>query len=289
MIRKFFSLIIVLIFVPLLFASIFLFSLRNSLLQADFFKNSLQKNQLYQEIVDQGAGYFSSAIGKEGGMKVGKLSPQEFSDLVKQSLSPEWLKTQTENILDEVFSYINKEKNTVVYKIPISELKESLSKNLPKDSQEIQTQLSQLPDEYDLGASWMKKSTLAKLRNFNSISGKLLAIGGGILAFLLLVIILINHKNPRGALKWVFIPSLISSFGVLSAALLGKLVILFALGGFLATFPKELKNIAKLAISATAGQLLNYLALVSGLILLLSILGLISIKILNIKKPLKAA
>lgn len=284
MLRKSFSFLLVLIFVPLVFALILLFSLKTSLIKPDFFTQSFEKNNLFDVVIEQGAQYLSSGIGVEGGMKVGKLNQEEFSTLIKQSLSPEWLKTQTNNTFKEIFSYVNKEKETIEYMVPISELKSSFAKNLSSNNKELESQLSQLPDQYDLGAYLMKKNSLNGLREFYTMGNKLMTIFSSLLIFIVILLLLINRKNIRGALKWIIIPVLIPSLLILIIALLGKMAIIFISSGLLAGFPAQAKEIAKVVINSTGGELLNYLAVISGSITLSAILVLIGIKISNLKK-----
>ena len=131
MVRKIFSVLFILVFMPLFVVVFILFMVRYSLFNANYYKSALEKTGLYNSILDKGLNYALEGMSK-GNVKSGVpsiFSNDSLKDIIKKTIAPEWLKKYTELIIDQSIAYIMNDSQKVEIIIPTSEIKKSLTDN----------------------------------------------------------------------------------------------------------------------------------------------------------------
>ncbi|MCX6806821.1 MAG: hypothetical protein NT135_01725 [Candidatus Berkelbacteria bacterium] len=133
MARKIFSCLFAVIFVPVFIAFLFAVNFKSSFFNANYYKKSFEKSNIYSLVTEKGipAVVKSSLKGGAESM-IGPLTQDEFAKTFKDTIPPQWLKTQFEKTVDAVFAYIAGKSSSINVNISAAELKTAYGSNLTK-------------------------------------------------------------------------------------------------------------------------------------------------------------
>lgn len=143
MFRKFFSLVFCFLFVPIFLVFLIALSLKFSLLNSDFLKNTFIKADLYNSILDDGASSLLKTVEKNAQFGLGPLNAEDISLILKSSISAGWLQNQTETAIDNYSSFAYGKTDKLEIILPLIDFKKSLSQNI---EQNLINKLENLPN-----------------------------------------------------------------------------------------------------------------------------------------------
>lgn len=133
MARKIFSCCFAVIFVPIFIIFLITLGIKSSVLTADFYKTTLQKSDIYNQILDKSGSLLSGMVGGDASrLGLGPIDTNDLQKILKDSIAPAWLKIQVENIPDKFFAFVYGKTTGLEIVIPLTELKKSLPENLSK-------------------------------------------------------------------------------------------------------------------------------------------------------------
>jgi hypothetical protein len=127
-IGKLFSVLFSLILIPVLLITLLLWGLKISLLSPAFYKSTLREAQIYSRSLEELVPSFLSEMG-EGGT-LGPLTSEDLERVLRESISPQWLGTQVDGIIDNVFSYVSGKAPSLEAAISFGDVKGSIAENL---------------------------------------------------------------------------------------------------------------------------------------------------------------
>ncbi len=256
--------------IVLLFAANFavlatLHSAQSTFLDSSFYKNQLEKQGAYSEIkglVSQG---IAQGIGGDG----------EITGAVSSGISTEFVKTETERIIDELLAYLKGKRETFTAKISVREMKRGIAESAAEQlygemngleviSREeleasILEQLS-IPDEISL-----VQTTPEQLSNAKKIVE---ATGSVSLASIIIAIMLaglitaLTFRSLRETEKWLGLAFLVAGIGVLLAAAVLSAGATGVLSG--QELPSQVAGFANAFVSAAIGALSQKMMLFGG-------------------------
>jgi len=118
---KTFSLILItILFIPTLIFLIFTASIKTTLLNQQFMEEEFEKLNVYPNLKNSIVGENENAVGEE----------KIIEEIVRASISEEWLKSQTNLVLSNFYDYINGKIEDPNLKISFSEVKSEIKNNL---------------------------------------------------------------------------------------------------------------------------------------------------------------
>lgn len=262
MARKIFCFIIAFFYFFSLMATLWLFGLKQTLLNVDYYKTILKKSDFYSHFIDDATPYIFEKIAKEKNIPPEVLSAKEVSAILKKTFPESWIQNQTELALDGFSDYITGKREKVVVTLDLAGIKKPLSDQITRSFNEVWAKLpscsiiqlsqiettdnpslailcrppgvkvnqiisaiisgqnglvSHIPDKYEIGNNLPKDSWqgLSDARNVYRTYFQILIISLVVTLVLLIILILLNLKWPKGAIKWVAIPSICASAIVL--------------------------------------------------------------------------
>ncbi len=265
--KKFLTIVLSLFFLLSLFLAVLFVSLENTFLQPNFHAENFKKINLYQRagteiipalVLNQGQGDLPMD-------QTGPIPPENFGEIIQQSLPTNWLQQQVEEKLTNIFGYLKGKKSDLELTIELSPLKKSLAEGFADFDQEMSGQISGLtrnmPDRLDLTNQipsdvW---NQFQKVRRGYQVFRYLQWALVSLTAIYFLALVLVNKENLLGYFKNLTIVLLIFStlkFG------LGKLVgsnILGVLPKMPASESPALDVVRNDLIAVTLGSFLDYL------------------------------
>lgn len=133
MARKILSCFFAVLFVPIFIILLIVFGIKSSVFSANFYKTTLQKSDIYNQLLDRSGSLLSGMVGGESSrLGLGPINTDDLQKILKDSISPVWLKTQIENIPDKFFAFANGKNSTLDIIIPLTDIKKTLPENLSK-------------------------------------------------------------------------------------------------------------------------------------------------------------
>lgn len=133
MARKIFSCFFAVLVVPILVIFLLFLGLKTSVLSADFYKATIRKADIFNQILNQSGALLNSMVGGEQKrFGLGPINANDLQTVLKESISPAWLEEQTSKIADNFFIFAYGNSSTLEMIIPLTELKKSLPENLNK-------------------------------------------------------------------------------------------------------------------------------------------------------------
>jgi len=122
--KRLFALILVAIAVPLLAFAVWMGAQLPVLLNADTYKNGLNEQNIYPDIVPVALPAMIEAINEDSPARnvpqdgrltqvINRLSPEDWRAVATELVPPQWLQQQTETMLDTLFAYFNGETDTL--------------------------------------------------------------------------------------------------------------------------------------------------------------------------------
>lgn len=142
MFRKFFSVIFSLLFVVVFLFFLIILSLKLSVFNPEFIKNSFIKADLYNSILDEGVGALLKTVEANAQFGLGPLKAEDISLILKSSISANWLEQQSESAIDNYFNFVYGKTDKLEIILPLVEVKKSLSQNI---EQGLKDKLKNLP------------------------------------------------------------------------------------------------------------------------------------------------
>lgn len=133
--RKFFAFLLLLIFTPVFISTILTWNVGSTLLNKEFVKEQLSKNKVYEFIHTEVFPTLTSEledIDIEGVSETGVFTTDDFTQLLQDSVSKDFLQKETENIIDNIYPYFTSQKETFEIEISLGEVKKSFEKNYIK-------------------------------------------------------------------------------------------------------------------------------------------------------------
>ncbi|OGY32813.1 MAG: hypothetical protein A3A57_00015 [Candidatus Woykebacteria bacterium RIFCSPLOWO2_01_FULL_41_12] len=130
MIRKFFALVLVFVFIPIFMFTLFAQAALVSLLNPNLYKESLEKTNAYERILKQALPEVIDQFPKESESVLSLLNKKEAETLLSKSIKPENLQELTENSIDQILSYLNSKSEGVKLTYNLKQYKNSFASNL---------------------------------------------------------------------------------------------------------------------------------------------------------------
>ena len=134
------------LFVIFFLVAFVLFNLKATFLNVDFYKTEFVKANLYSQLTD----LVPKIIAETAKQKVGQAAQyKQFAQIAKKSITPTWIKQQTEKNLDSVFDWFYGKTNTLKIEVSLTPIKGEFEKlffaelkknynNLPKCTSQSQ-------------------------------------------------------------------------------------------------------------------------------------------------------
>ena len=121
--RKLIAVIFIILFTfPLLFASLTTLSVSTWVLDRSFYQGLLEDTRLYEiALSDTGSASFGNFLVREMNL------PREVLPALKTVITPDYLRSQTNQILDQVFSFIDGQSTSMDFYLDTAPLKASLT------------------------------------------------------------------------------------------------------------------------------------------------------------------
>lgn len=242
--RKIFSVLLCLWILIILPISILVFTIRYSVLSPRFYKSTLREAEVFQQVLEGSLVGFVEKLSSDENVRpylnTLPFSDQELADALEEALSPEWVQTQFDDVLDGVFAFVRGRSPTVDVVIDISEIQDTLANELIETARQehgVSMSRETLIGEgslFYLGED--TKIDLNKTLNYEEGSALLqlpqyynyvrLALGVAVLVVLLplLWLAFLWRKNKVAALRWVAIPTFLGSSLTLIVGLAGSIV-----------------------------------------------------------------
>lgn len=142
MIRKIFSILFTLIFVPIFFIALILFSLRFSIFNANFYKYTFIKADLYNQVLDKNTASMLKGLTHDGANLLGPLSADDLSVVIKNTIDKSWAEEKINKTFDQALNYITGKSTNVSLILDLTDLKKKLNDNLATT---LQNKLKSLP------------------------------------------------------------------------------------------------------------------------------------------------
>ena len=215
------------IFVPAAVSLVYFFQINRTFLKADFYKKSFAQTGFYDQIINKGLPLVLENMFKEkSDAEKMPISKTDLEAAIKQSVTPVWLKEQTEKILETVFAYIKGERQDVGLIIPINDIKSAIMQKsgLKSEKQEIS---KAIPEQFDFNkmieSNQMPLSSARIYYQRFELIFKILIIA---VPFILILFVLLNLKDIAAFMRWLAVPFLISGILLLPPSLINLKTIL---------------------------------------------------------------
>jgi len=142
MIRKFFALILIFVFIPIFVFTLFAQAALTSLLNPNLYKESLERTSAYERILKQALPEVIDQFPNEGESILSLIGKKETESLLVGTIKPEELQKLTEDSIDQILPYLTLESETVKLSYNIKNYKNNFSSNIKKL---LITKLTKLP------------------------------------------------------------------------------------------------------------------------------------------------
>lgn len=139
--RKFFSNLFAFAFVPIFALFLIAAPIKYFLLNPDFYKTAFDKSDFYESITAVIPPALE-AITKGNFKGFGPLTVADISQILRESVKPEFLKPQIENALDQFFNFAYKKSPAIKIVVPLGDLKKTVADNF---NQSLHSKLESLP------------------------------------------------------------------------------------------------------------------------------------------------
>jgi hypothetical protein len=143
--RKFFAFLLLLIFISVFISTIITWNIKSTLLNEEFVKEELSKNQVYEFIHDEA---FPNLIAElesediEGVSATGVFTAKDFTSLLQNSISVKFLQTEAEEAIDNTYPFFLSQKNNFEITLDLETVKKSFGDSFTKL---IKTKIKKLP------------------------------------------------------------------------------------------------------------------------------------------------
>ncbi|MFW6143809.1 MAG: hypothetical protein ACOC4Z_02760 [Patescibacteria group bacterium] len=139
--KKFFSVVLSLIFLFVLFLTTLAFSLENTLFQSDFHTRNFKKINLYQTAATEIVPSLLTQ-NEESPLEQMPLTEEDLGEIIQQSIPEPWLQSEVEGNLDNAFAYLKGKEKTLDLSINLTPVKSSLAEDF---AQNLLHKLQELP------------------------------------------------------------------------------------------------------------------------------------------------
>lgn len=153
--RKFFSCCLVGLFVIALSLVMGIFAVKRTILSSSFHKTNLRKTNFYEQSLKKFPPFIAQVLSKSNqsssDTKTAKQTSEDaqsvllittFAKAIEGSVTPTWLQTQTEAIIDSVFGYVQNKSTAINIIIPMAPIKAGLGTSL---SATLKEEFNKLP------------------------------------------------------------------------------------------------------------------------------------------------
>lgn len=204
-----------------LVALVVLLNFKATAFEPKFYEDELEKLQVYGAAKN----LIAEMLIQQLPAQLTAIIPAErLREEIKNAIPDSWMKVQFKNLMQNTFSYLKGEKQTLSLEISLAEVKSSLqafaedyvAQNIPPElagAININQLLSSLPDSFDLSSMFQNVEQLQQIRQIIQLF--FLAINALIVSAVILfvLIILLAFRNLKSLLRWLAEP-LISSGAV---------------------------------------------------------------------------
>lgn len=129
--RKILAVILIIIFVPTFVITIIAWDVKTTFLNPNFLINQFSKNNLYENIKNVAIdSLVKTLIESNSSQDLKEIRTDELAQNLKNDISSEWLKTQTETSLRAIYNYIYGKTSTIQATIDLKPVKNALDKSL---------------------------------------------------------------------------------------------------------------------------------------------------------------
>lgn len=134
--RKFFALLVLVLFVVLAPAAIYAVNLQSTLLVADFYKDTLQRSNAYERLgpvlAEIVVSDLEERLAEEFGEDAPPLPKEELEGIVAELIEPRWLKGQVEGAVDDFFAWLENNEALPNVSLNLRPIKEQLPGVMPQ-------------------------------------------------------------------------------------------------------------------------------------------------------------
>lgn len=142
MCRKTLAVLLIILFVPIFIVTIIGWSLKSTILNPSYLSHQLEKNNIYGELISSAPKFLLQTLSQEGGATI-PLTEQDITSAIKESISNNWLKINSELVINQVLNYINGKSNLIQASIDLRQIKSGLDKF---QTTYLKAQISALPE-----------------------------------------------------------------------------------------------------------------------------------------------
>lgn len=117
--KKFIALIFILIFIILTPIVILFYNFKSKVFNADYYKQELVKNNFYNLALDEAFNKLFNSEQTEINSNIPFLSNDDLRDILKGTITPVWVQSEIEMVINEMFSWFKSEKDIRSIKVVI--------------------------------------------------------------------------------------------------------------------------------------------------------------------------
>ena len=130
MVKKIFATFFLLIFIPVALTTILVWNFRLTLFNKNFVKNELERGEVYSFVLNEGLELVvENLLGKDASKQL-PVSSSEISGMIKEIVQEEYLKENTEKIIDQVLPYLASQTDSFRVEIELNELWDKANKSI---------------------------------------------------------------------------------------------------------------------------------------------------------------
>lgn len=142
MFRKFFATILIIIFIPVICFSVLLFNLQKTLLSPTYLNKSFNQSGIYDTIYHVAPDLVSEMLLKPNDNKL-PIASDDLKQLIKDAISPTWIKTNVELIINQTLPYLLGKSYSIDVKIDLKSVKDKFNQ-IPELM--LKSQIASLPE-----------------------------------------------------------------------------------------------------------------------------------------------
>lgn len=134
--RRFLTLLVLILFIVLTPVAIYAFNLSRTLLDPGFYKTTLEKADFYQAVIpliaEAAGGIASEQVAEELGGEAPSLPKEEIAAVLGDLIDPAWLKQQIEGNVDAFFAWLGSDEDLPAIAIDLRPIKAGLPEAFPR-------------------------------------------------------------------------------------------------------------------------------------------------------------